>query len=123
MSESGNVHSKAKSPSKNQFGPWKDLPMFPWGRHQKNLSSSFVVGQELGNISPRRLKMSVHRDSQRTVVTTAPHPWAQNGMLGICRGVQEEEGAWKEKRKLNLKIYPSRRASSGSLQGHEEQQH
>lgn len=38
----------------------KDLPMLPWSRHQENLSSSFIVGQQLGNVSPGGLEMSVH---------------------------------------------------------------
>lgn len=52
--------------------------------YQKDLSSSLVVGQQLGDIPPRRLQMPMHGDSQPAVLTAAPHPWTQDGVLGVC---------------------------------------
>lgn len=67
--------------------------MLPWCGYQENLSSSLIVGQQLGDVPPRRLQVSVHGDSQGAVLTAAPHPRAENGMFGVCGGVEEEEGA------------------------------
>lgn len=62
----------------------KDLPMLPRSGYQEDLSSSLVVGQQLGDIPPGRLQMPVHGDGQPAVLTATPHPRAQDGMLGVC---------------------------------------
>lgn len=67
--------------------------------------------------------MSVHGDSQCAVITTAPHPWAQNGMLGICRGVQEEEGAWKEKKETESEDISKQKGKQWFYGSHKDQQH
>lgn len=80
----------------------KYLPMLPWGGNQEDLSCSLVVGQQLGNVPSRGLQVPVHWDGQRTVLTAAPHPRTQDGVLGVSWGVEEEKGAWKETGKMNL---------------------
>lgn len=40
--------------------------------------------------------MSVHRDSQFAVLTAAPHPGTQDGVLGVGRSIKEEEGTCGE---------------------------
>lgn len=62
----------------------KDLPMLPWSGYQEDLSSSLIVGQQLGDVPPGRLQVPVHRDGQPAVLAAAPHPRAQDGMLGVC---------------------------------------
>lgn len=58
--------------------------MLPGSGYQENLSSRLIVGQQLGDIPPRRLQVPVHGDSQHAVLTAAPHPRAQDGVLGAC---------------------------------------
>lgn len=70
--------------------------------YQEDLPSSLVVGQQLGNVPPRGLQVPVHRDGQPAVLTAAPHPRAQDGVLGVCRGVEQEEGACQETGKVTL---------------------
>lgn len=62
----------------------KDLPMLPRSRYQEDLSSSLVMGQQLGDVPPGRLQVPVNGDGQSAMLTAAPHPWAQDGMLGVC---------------------------------------
>lgn len=76
--------------------------MLPWSGYQDNLSSSFVVGQQLGDVPPRGLQMPVHRDGQPAVLTAAPHPRAQDGVLGVGRGVEEEKGTCQETGRVTL---------------------
>ena len=58
--------------------------MLSWSGYLEDLSSRLVVGQQLGDVPPRRLQMPVHGDSQLAVLTAAPHPRAQDGVLGVC---------------------------------------
>lgn len=80
----------------------RDLPMLSRSGYQEDLPSSLVVGQQLGNVPPRGLQVPVHRDGQPAVLTAAPHPRAQDGVLGVCRGVEQEEGACQETGKVTL---------------------
>lgn len=67
--------------------------------------------------------MPVHGDSQPAVLAAAPHPWAQDGVLGVCGGVEEEEGAWQETEKVILQVCPERRTSSISVAGYRDHWH
>lgn len=80
----------------------RDLPMLSRSGYQEDLPSSLVVGQQLGNVPPRGLQVPVHRDGQPAVLTAAPHPRAQDGVLGVCRGIEQEEGACQETGKVTL---------------------
>lgn len=91
--------------------------------YQEDLSSRLVVGQQLGDIPPRRLQMPVHGHSQPAVFTAAPHPWAQDGVLGVRGGVEEEEGTWQETERVTLQVWPDRRTSSISMAGYRDQWH
>lgn len=74
--------------------------MLSWGGYQEDLSSSFIVGQQVGDVPPGGLQVPVHRDGQPAVLAAAPHPRAQDGVLGVGRGVEEEEGACQETGKV-----------------------
>lgn len=57
--------------------------MLPRSGYQENLSSSLIVGQQLGDVPPRGLQVPVHGNGQSAVLAVAPHPWAQDGVLGV----------------------------------------
>lgn len=57
--------------------------MLPRSGYQEDLSSSLVVGQQLGGVPPGRLQVPVHGDSQPAVLAAAPHPRAQDGVFGV----------------------------------------
>lgn len=87
--------------------------------YQEDLSSSLIVGQQLSDVPARRLQVPVHRDGQPAVLAAAPHPWAQDGVLGVCRGVEEEEGTCQETRRVSLQC-PDERTSISSVVGFRE---
>lgn len=58
--------------------------MLPRSGYQEDLSSSLIVGQQMGDVLPRGLQVPVHRDGKPAVLAAAPHPRAQDGVLGVC---------------------------------------
>lgn len=79
---------------------------------QEDLSSSLVVGQQLSDVPARWLQVPMHRDGQPAVLAAAPHPWAQDRVLGVCRGVEEEEGACQETWRMSLQCVRMRGSAS-----------
>ena len=76
--------------------------MLSWSGYQGDLSSSLIVGQQLGDVPPGGLQVPVHRDGQPAVLAAAPHPRTQDGVLGGHRRVEEEEGTCQETGKVTL---------------------
>lgn len=105
------------------FGMGKNLPVLPRSGYQEDLSPSLVVGQQLGGVPPGRLQVPVHGDGQPAVLAAAPHPRAQDGVLGVRRGVQEEEGACQETGKVTLQECPSWWTSRSPAEGFRDQWH
>ena len=86
--------------------------MLSWSGCQEDLSSSLVVGQQLSDVPARWLQVPMHRDGQPAVLAAAPHPWAQDGVLGVCRGVEEEEGTCQETWRVSLQCVQMRGPAS-----------
>lgn len=76
--------------------------MLSWSGYQGDLSSSLTVGQQSGDVPPGGLQVPVYRDGQPAVLAAASHPWTQDAVPGVHRGVEEEEGTCQETGKVTM---------------------